>query len=258
MSNPWLQVHAPNANASMRLFCFPFAGGSAQAFRDWRDYLPQSIELCAVQLPGREMRQREMPMANADEIVDALLPILTPLMDRPFTLFGHSMGAIIAFELARRLQQEGKPAPECLVVSGRVAPHRPLTRAPINHLSRDEFIEGLRHLGGTPAEVLGDSELMSLIEPMLRADLAVHEDYTYRAEPRLKCDVLAFGGLRDPEAGRGDVEAWREATDGSFSLQMMPGDHFFIRSAQPLFLRALSIELRKAMARSAPPERLAG
>ncbi|MBT2118872.1 alpha/beta fold hydrolase [Dyella sp. LX-66] len=242
----------------MRLFCFPFAGGSAQAYRDWRDHLPRSIELCAVQLPGREMRQREAPMANADEIVDALLPVLTPLMDRPFTLFGHSMGAIIAFELARRLQQEGKPAPECLIVSGRVAPHRPLTRAPINHLSREEFIEGLRHLGGTPEEVLGDNELMSLIEPMLRADLAVHEDYKHRDEPRLKCDVLAFGGLRDPEAGRADVDAWREATDGSFGLQMMPGDHFFIRSAQPLFLRALSIELRKLMARTAQPERRAG
>jgi medium-chain acyl-[acyl-carrier-protein] hydrolase len=118
----------------MRLFCFPFAGGSAQAFREWRDHLPQSIELCAVQLPGREMRQRETPIASADDIVEALLPALLPLMDRPFILFGHSMGAVIAFELARGLQQEGRPTPECLIVSGRVAPHRPLTRAPINHL----------------------------------------------------------------------------------------------------------------------------
>lgn len=242
----------------MRLICFPFAGGSAQAFREWRDHLPQSIELCAVQLPGREMRQREAPVDSADAIVDAVLPVLAPLLDRPFALFGHSMGAIIAFELARRLQQDRRSAPACLIVSGRVAPHRPLTRAPINHLPREGFIEGLRQLDGTPPEVLDDSELMSLIEPMLRADLAVHESYQYRAEPRLACDVLAFGGLRDPEAGRGDVEAWREVTDGSFGLQMMPGAHFFIRTAQPVFLRALSIELRRLMARTSAPERRAG
>lgn len=242
----------------MRLFCFPFAGGSAQAFKGWRDYLPQNIELCAVQLPGREMRQREAPIASAEAIIDALLPALIPLMDRPFTLFGHSMGAIIAFELARRLQQEGRPAPECLIVSGRVAPQRPLRRAAINHLSREEFMEGLRQLNGTPAEVLNDKDLMSLIEPMLRADLAVHENYQYRETPRLQCDILAFGGLRDSEAGRDDVAAWREVTDGSFGMQMMPGEHFFIREARTFFLRALSIELRAVMARSAAPERRAG
>lgn len=210
-----------------------------------------------MQLPGREMRQRETPIASADEIVEALLPVVSPLLDRPFALFGHSMGAVIAFEMARRLQQEGLPTPECLIVSGRVAPHRPLTRAPINHLPREGFVEGLRQLDGTPPEVLDDSELMALIEPMLRADLAVHENYQYRDEPRLACDVLAFGGLRDPEAGRHDVDAWREVTDGAFVLQMMPGAHFFIRSAQPIFLRALSIELRKLMARSSVPERRA-
>jgi medium-chain acyl-[acyl-carrier-protein] hydrolase len=256
-SNPWVEIFKPQEGAIARLICFPFAGGSVQAFRDWPDELPQSIELCAVQLPGREMRQRETPIANAHDIVDAVLPALVPLMDRPFALFGHSMGAIIAFELARRLQHEGQFAPECLIVSGRVAPHRALTRAPINHLPGEEFIEGLRQLGGTPDEVLQSSELMSLIEPMLRADLAVHEDYAYRNEPRLKCDVLAFGGLRDPEAGREDVEAWREATEGSFGLQMMPGEHFFIRSAKALFLRALSIELRKMLAQLAVPVRRA-
>jgi medium-chain acyl-[acyl-carrier-protein] hydrolase len=256
-SNPWVEIFKPQDDAIARLICFPFAGGSVQAFRDWQDGLPRGIELCAVQLPGREMRQRETPLTSAAQIVDAVLPALLPLMDRPFFLYGHSMGAIVAFELARRLQNDDGPAPECLIVSGRVAPHRSLTRDPINHLSHADFVNGLRLLGGTPQEVLDDTDLMSLIEPMLRADLAVHENYQYGDETKLTCDVVAFGALRDTEAGRRDVDAWRDVTQGAFRLQMMPGGHFFIRTAKALFLRALSIELRKVLARSSLPERQA-
>lgn len=249
MSNSWLQIQSPNPDASLRLFCFPFAGGSAQAFKGWSDSLPKGVEVCAVQFPGREMRQRETPISDVHVMIEALAPALVPWMDRPFVLFGHSMGALVAYELARKLEHEGRYVPEGLIVSGRVAAHRSLTRDAINHLPSDEFIDGLRRLNGTPEEVLSDKGLMSLIEPMLRADLAVHENYVFTEEPRLQCDVLAFGGLRDSEAGRGDVEAWRELTDGGFSMQMMPGEHFFIRSAQGMFLRALSIELRRMMSR---------
>ncbi len=257
VSTAWLQVSRPNEKASLRLFCFPFAGGTAQAYRGWSEHLPENIEVCAVQLPGREMRQREAPFSRAQDVVDAILPVLMPRMDRPFALFGHSMGAIIAFELARRLRQESQREPDCLIVSGRVAPHRPLTRAPINHVPREAFIEGLRHLNGTPAEVLDDSDLMNLIEPMLRADLAIHEEYRYQETPRLTCDILAFCGLCDPEAGRDAVNAWREVTDGSFDMRMVPGDHFFIRTAQALFLHMMSVELRQMAARLSNSQRCA-
>jgi medium-chain acyl-[acyl-carrier-protein] hydrolase len=243
----WLQVFKPGAAAAARLFCFPFAGGGAQSFSQWPEQLPENVELCAVQLPGRETRLREPPIADAHALVRAMVPALAPRMREPFILFGHSMGAILAFELARLLETQWQLSPRLLIVSGRVAPHRRPPRAPINKLPQAEFVEGLRHLNGTPPEILADRELMAMITPMLRADFAVHEEYIYRKDVPLQCDVLALGGLRDPEAGRTAIGDWREMTQGAFSLRMFPGDHFFIQSAQTLFLRTLSLELRRAI-----------
>ena len=241
-SNPWVQIFKPQENAIARLICFPFAGGGAQSFSKWPDHLPDGIELLAVQLPGRETRMRETPLSDVDSLLDAMLPEVQGYLDRPFILYGHSMGALIAYEFARRLQGMSL-APECLMVSARVAPHRRPPREPINKLPQAEFVEALRHLHGTPEEVLEDSDLMALISPMLRADFAINEEYVHAAEPRLDCNILAFGGLRDSEAGRQGMDDWREVTDGEFGLRMVPGDHFFIQTAQTLFLRMLSIEI---------------
>jgi medium-chain acyl-[acyl-carrier-protein] hydrolase len=245
----WLQTFKPRPTAAARLFCFPFAGGGAQSFSQWPNQLPENVELCAVQLPGRETRMREPPIADAHALVRAMAPSLVPKMREPFVLFGHSMGAILAFELARLLETQWQLSPRLLIVSGRVAPHRRPPREPINRLPQSEFVEGLRHLNGTPPEILADQQLMAMIAPMLRADFAVHEEYNYRTDTRLQCDVLALGGLRDPEAGRTAIGDWRQMTEGAFSLRMFPGDHFFIQSAQTLLLRTLSLELRHAIER---------
>jgi medium-chain acyl-[acyl-carrier-protein] hydrolase len=234
------------------MFCFPFAGGSAQNFRTWHEGLPPSVEVCAVQLPGRETRMRETPFSNVIPMVEAMIPAINPYLDRPFVLFGHSMGALIAFELARKLRRDHKMLPECLVVSGRGAPHVPIPRAPINNLPQPEFIEGLKQLNGTPKEVLENEVLMQLITPLLRADLAVHEDYVYAEEAPLTCDILAFGGLHDSEVGRDGISAWRGHTEGEFLQRMVPGDHFFIQSAQSLFLRMLSSELYQVIKKIKP------
>jgi medium-chain acyl-[acyl-carrier-protein] hydrolase len=170
------------------------------------------------------------------------LPEIQGYLDRPFILYGHSMGALIAYEFARRMQRLSL-APECLMVSARVAPHRRPPREPINKLPQAEFVEALRQLNGTPEEVLGNEDLMALIVPMLRADFMLNEEYVYAAEPRLDCDILAFGGLADLETERQGMDDWREVTDGEFGLRMVPGGHFFIQTAQTLFLRMLSIEI---------------
>lgn len=244
-TNVWMQVFERRESASLRLFCFPFAGGGAQGFRQWLPQLPGDVELCAAQLPGREMRLRETPLCDARAVVQAMLPELMTLTDKPFVFYGHSMGALIAYEAARRMQEEHGISPVRLIVSGRVAPHFALARPPINKLPHDEFIAGLKQLNGTPREILEDNDLIVLIGPMLRADLAIHEEYAYQPGARLACDVLAFGGLCDTEAGRAGLNAWQEVTSGTATLRMLPGDHFFIQTAQNLFLRMLSIELNR-------------
>lgn len=247
--NRWIFRVKTNPNAVLRMFCFPFAGGSAQSFRNWQEQLPRAVELLPVQLPGREARMRETPFADVGPMVDAMTPALLPLFDKPFVLFGHSMGAIIAFELARKLRRDCNLLPECLIVSARVAPHVRIPREPIHNLPQQEFLEALKALNGTPKEVLEDAALMQLITPLLRADFAVHEKYEYCAESPLECDILAYGGLQDTEALRDGIDAWREHTRGNFVRRMLPGAHFFIVSAQLLFLRMLSSDLYQIVAK---------
>ena len=256
IANRWIVQPKPNPRASLRLFCFPFAGRGAQGFRAWPDALPSSVELCAVQLPGREERMREPPFSSVLPMVDSLRAAILPALDKPFAFFGHSMGALVAFELARLLGRDHQLAPECLFVSARVAPSVALPRPRINNLPQDEFLQALRGLKGTPNEVLEDAALMEFMTPLLRADFAVHEDYTYTDRSPLGCPIVAFGGLQDSEAGRDALNAWQQHTTGDFVLRMVPGDHFFIVTAQSLFLRLLSQELyplaRKMSGRTAP------
>ena len=244
--NSWIRCFKPREEAAVRLFCLPFSGGGAQSFSGWAERLPSGIELCAIQLPGRETRMREAPFSDVHALIDAMSPALEPWLDKPVVLFGHSMGALFAYELARRLQQEHAHSPRCLIVSGRVAPHRSLPQSALNKLPQPEFISRLRQLGGTPYELLNNTELMELITPTLRADFALHEEYSHRVGVRLQCDILAFGGTNDPQAGRAAINDWRDVTEGRFQLRMMPGDHFFIQSARSLFIRLLSMELYSA------------
>ncbi len=238
----WILCRKPGLKTRLRLFCFPYAGAGALIFRTWSDGLPADVEVCPVQLPGRGTRLMERPFTHFSPLIEALAQALVPLLDKPFAFFGHSLGALVSFELVRRIRRQYGVHPVHLFVSAGRAPQIPHRGRPIHTLPDREFLMELRRLNGTPSELLGHEELMEIMLPVLRADFAVYETYRYSTEPPLNCPISAFGGLQDHEVSESDLEAWRAQTSVSFSLRMFPGDHFFLK--QPLLLRALSQELQ--------------
>jgi medium-chain acyl-[acyl-carrier-protein] hydrolase len=240
--SPLLAGHKPNPRAVLRLFCFPYAGGGALVFRDWSEILPKEIDVSAVQLPGRGNRLRESAFKEMPSVVEAVGREIMSLLDRPYAFFGHSMGAIISFELARLLRRSGHAGPTHLFVSGHKAPQVPKTEPFTYNLPDAEFIAELQRLNGTPREVLDHPELMQMMAPLLRADFESIQSYSYKDEPPLECPITALGGLQDPDISRETLEPWREQTTAAFNLRMFPGDHFFLNTDQPRLLRVIAHE----------------
>ncbi|MCC7361305.1 MAG: thioesterase [Anaerolineales bacterium] len=230
----WVAGRKPRPQARRRLLCLPFAGGAASLFRAWPDSLPPEVEVWPIQLPGRETRLREQPLGRMDALVTALAEALRPALDLPLAIFGHSMGALVGFELARALAAQGA-APTHLFISAMRAPQLPDRQVRIAALPDPEFIEALRRLKGTPEPVLQNAELMDLLLPALRADFALVESYAYAAGAPLACPIAAFGGQQDERARPEELQAWATQTTAGFQWQLVPGDHFFIRGApQPV------------------------
>lgn len=223
----WFPQIQPNSPSRFRLFCFPYAGGGASIFQSWRASLPPEIEICPIQLPGRENRLSEAPFKRIKPLIEALTPLIQPYLDRPFGFFGYSLGAILAFELARQLHRQNAPTPESLFVAASIAPQIPDFATPIHGLADAKFIEAIAQLQGTPKAVLQDAELMQLYLPALRADFALLETYFYTTGEPLNCPIVAFGGLEDKKVQQKQLEAWQEQTKYDFTLKMFSGDHFF-------------------------------
>jgi amino acid adenylation domain-containing protein len=239
---PWLLGHRPDPNARVRLICFPYAGGSATVFHDWRTALPPTIDICAVQLPGRQSRLAEPPFTELAVLVDACATALRPLADLPWALFGHSFGGLIAFELARCMRNRGT-LPCHLFVAAVHAPHLP-PREPLLHaLPLPDLLAELDRLGGTPPELLAHRELIAEILPALRADLAMCEKYRLRPEAPLDCPVSAFGGIADPFPDRHQLAAWQQHARGAFRLRMLAGGHFFLDAQRPALMAAFTEDL---------------
>lgn len=245
--NSWITCPQPNPLADLRLFCFPYAGGNSLIFRKWAENLPKSIEVCPVELPGRLTRMKSAPFTQMQPLVSALAPIILPFLDKPFAFFGHSMGGLVCFELARQLRKDYNINPSHLFVSARRAPQIPSEKPPIHALPENELKEELRRLNGTPASVLASSELMEIMIPILRADFSVLETYVYSDESPLECPITAFGGLEDKEATKLELSAWQKQTKAAYQLHVLPGDHFFIHSFQSLLLQTLAQGLQKIL-----------
>ena len=214
-------------------------------FAPGRTALPADVEVCPVQFPGQGNSPDGGFVHSSSRLLSMPLPKrLLPLLDKPFAFFGHSLGALVGFELARQLRRQSGVQPVRLFVSADRAPQIPPGDRPIHALPEAEFLAELRRLNGIPGSVLENAELMQIMLPILRADFAVHETYVYSAEPPLSCFISSFGGLQDHMVSHSDLEAWRDQTSVAFLLRMFPGDHFFLNTAQPLVLQVLSQELR--------------
>lgn len=238
----WVKLN-PQTQGRVRLFCFPYAGGGSSAYLPWMSMISPEIELCPVQLPGREDRFSETPFTRLEALIAELSQVLIPYMDTPFAFYGHSLGALVSFELTRYLRRQQRPLPVHLFVSGCAAPQLPATEPPAHHLPDEDFIQALRGLNGTSDSILQNAELMRVLLPLLRADFALYETYTYRSEEPLDLPVSAYGGLQDDRAPRASVEAWKAQTASTFIIRMYPGDHFFIHTKRNILLRGIHQDL---------------
>jgi len=243
-SSPWFVPPRAAVNAETRLFIFPYAGGGPAAFGKWQSELPVNMEAWIAHYPGRGSRYNEAPIKQLNTLVENLSQAIQLLLDKPFAFFGHSMGALVAFELARKIRENKLPQPAMLFISGCSAPHLPDPHPPIHALPDGEFLHALKQFDGIPAEILRFPDAMELLIPVLRADFQVVETYTYTSDaPPLDCSIVTFGGLDDPRVSRKRIEGWALHTASNFKSQYFSGDHFFINHGKDEIIRAVTEEI---------------
>lgn len=230
------------------MFCFPYAGGGAAVFRAWNAALPDAIEVCPVQLPGRETRAIEPAYSRIEPLLEALVAELRPFLDLPYVFFGYSMGAIVAFELARTFAAHGNPGPLHLFLGARRAPRFPDPYPKTEKLSSSAFIRELRTMGGTPSEILGNPDLLQVILPTLRADFALCENYTYLKGALVDCPLTVYGGKNDLKVTEEALAAWCTETRFECRVKMFAGDHFFIHTCQAVLLQDILQVLSESVA----------
>lgn len=238
----WLAGRVPSPAARIRVFCFPYAGLGSSVFRPWIGALGNEVDFCPVQLPGRETREEEAPFRRMDSLADATAAALAPHLGLPFAFFGHSLGAVLAFELARRFR--GHAAFQRLFVSARRAPHLADGALPISHLPQARFVDEVqRRYRGIPQAVLECPELVERLLPRLRADFELLETYTFRPADPLPCPISVFGGSRDTTVSGADLGAWRAHTAASIRVRTVDGPHLFLQERRLELVDAVAEDL---------------
>ncbi|MCW7541682.1 thioesterase domain-containing protein [Aquabacterium sp. A7-Y] len=241
--------------AMAQLFCFPHAGGSAASLNAWIRRLPATIALERVELPGRDPASAQRPYTRVPPLLPHLFPRLAARVDRPFALYGHSLGALVAFEFARWARREDYGAPLALFVSGRRAPQCPLALGALHGLPEPELMARLAEFGGTPEGVMRQSKWRDHLLPALRADLEMSDRYVYEPQPPLACPLYAFRGVADSIATEAEVGAWGAQTTGPFMMRTLPGAHFFSSEGIARLADVVVAELtRAACADAAAPD----
>ncbi len=240
----WLKRYGDGGPCSARLFLFPHAGGTAALFRDWPRLLPPSVEPVAVQLPGRADRLREEPYTEMMRLVAELTDVVEPLLDLPFACYGLSMGAKLCWAFAHRLRERALPMPLGLYLSGAAAPGLREGRTDWN--VPDEVLVGyLRRMGGTPPEIFDHPELLATLLPTLRADLTLVDTFAFEPETPLDVPIRAFAGIEDVEGGPERMRGWAGQTTRSFTLEAVPGGHFFDAVGESRVAQVITEDLRR-------------
>lgn len=237
---PWIASPRSGADKGVRLICLPHAGANASVYRLWSQGLHTPVEVCSVEYPGHGSRIGESPCSNLVALAHAFADAIVPWLDRPFAFFGHSMGALVAFEASRRLRSEHGFLPFALFTSACRAPHVPDPDPPTFALEEAEFLQELLRLGGTQREVLETPELLELLLPVLRADFEAVQAYEYHAAAPLACPITTWGGLDDEEVTAEALADWGEHTTRAFELRWLPGGHFFPHTDESRLLSELA------------------
>jgi len=246
-NSAWVSVSPSHGPKVARLFCFPFAGGGAAAYFRWPGLILSGVEVVRIHLPGRETRLKEPLFERLALLVETLSAELLHWMDGPFAFYGHSMGALLAFELARTLRRKYDLLPIHLFASGFRAPQLSPSDSPFSHLPDAEFIQRVNQWGGLPDLVVQNEELMQIFLPILRADFKIIESYIYNEEAPLACPISAFGGLSDPKVDREKIIAWKMQTSKEFTAHFFLGGHFFLHDSEPLVLDQINLQIYKSL-----------
>lgn len=241
---PWLVFFNRKPNAVARLFCFHYGGGSASAFRQWEDYLPSSVELAAIQLPGRESRFNEPYERQIVSLSGNLINLISGYLDKPYVVFGHSLGAIVGYEWIRALKASRLPQPELFIPSGMPAPKYVEDEVPIGNLPENEFVETLsKNYGETLANLLKQQKIRDVFIPQLRADFQLLENYRFKSGEVFDCPIFSLAGIDEKNISEEKMLDWSRCTTAQLITKRFPGGHFFIHSAQEEVLQTIANKL---------------